>query len=200
MTKFQAFVLLALFLYTNAFAPKPAAAIPVSVPGIQPALGQTQPAIDSWLTDTIYQKISDVYKGEFQVVTKGLKVITTNPGGFYYNVLWTAMTDTPDLMLSVTLPEDFSLWGDMPVHVWIGSVDMTNPDDETAAVATGSLTVGPLFVPTGTSVFMTVHVRYSLSTLPSSTYLPKVYTFSATATGSGVSLVTSASMTGVLKW
>jgi hypothetical protein len=195
MTKVHAFLLVALFIYTNAFAPKPAAAIPAA----SPALGQTVPVAESWLSDTMYQRIDTAYNGEFQVVTKGLKVITTNPGGFYYNVLFSVPTDVPDLMLTVTLPEDFSLWGDMPVHVWVGNVDITNPDDETAILASGSLTVGPIFVPAGSSVFMDVHVRYSLPVLPSDTYLPKVYTFSASASGTGFGMTTSASMTGVLK-
>src|SRR5437016_10394173 len=118
MTKLHAFTLVVLFIYTNAFAPKPAAAIPAARPGVLPTLGQTAPEIDSWLTDTMYQRIDAVYNGEFQVVTKGSRVIATNPGGFYYNVLFTVGMDVPDLMLSVTLPEDFSLWGDRPIHVW----------------------------------------------------------------------------------
>lgn len=201
MTKVHAFVLALLFIHTNAFAPRPAAASPAS-PESQPALGQTVPGgatLDSWLTDTAFQRMAEVYNNEFQVVIKGSRVITTNPGGFYYNVLLTTLTDVPDLMISVTLPEDFALWGENPVHVWIGAVDLTNPDDETAILAGANLTVGPFFVPAGTQVFMDVHVRYSIPSLPSDTYLPRVYTFSASATGVGIALTTSASMTGTLK-
>lgn len=159
----------------------------------------TAPPMDSWLTDTIFQRVSDVYSDEFQVVTRKDAVTSTNPGGFYYNVLVTTSSDMSDFTLSVSLPQDFGTWGANCTHVWMNSFDVTSPDDETAVYAGGSLVFGPTFVPANTVVFMTVHVRYTLASLPSADYLPRVYTFSSSAGGGGFSATHFASMTGVLK-
>jgi hypothetical protein len=205
MTKLHALMLVLLFVYTNAFLTRPATGQDPAP--IAPPIGQTVPEgpMESWMTDTVFQRMADVYGNEFQVVTKGSKVVTTNPGGFYFNVLFRAPRDLSDLMIVVLVPEDFAYWGENSVHAWVDTFDVTLPDDETAVYAggpdpsAGAFKIGPLSGAAGSSVFVTVHVRYALASLPSATYLPRVYTFGALASSSAGGFSTSASMTGVLK-
>jgi hypothetical protein len=188
MTKLHVLALALLFLAAPSAAP--VAASPAAVPtdcGIE---------IESWLTDTQFNRLCPA---EFKVLTRDGCVITTNPGGFYYNILVTALEDNPDLEVTGTIPADFSLWGHNPVHVYINDFDVTGPDDADAVFAGDDLSFGPIAVAAGTRIFITIHVRYSLGCLPSVSYLPKVYTFWATATGHETVVNSSASMTGVLK-
>lgn len=188
MTKPSVFAILLALL--AAPGSTPVSASPTAVPidcGIE---------IESWLTDTEFNRLCPA---EFNVLTRKGCVITTNPGGFYYNILVTAVESVPDLEFTALIPADFSLWGNNPVHVYINEFDVNGPDDADAVYAGDDLSFGPVAVTAGTRILMTVHVRYTLDCLPSQDYLPKVYTFSAEATGSGSFEASSASMTGVLK-
>lgn len=159
--------------------------------------------ISSWLTDSAWLPMSDPSYGDnFSVVTRNrsLDVVATNPGGFYYNVLVVTTAPIADLTVVVDpIPADFGLWGANSTHVYVGEVDVTDPAREAAIPLGHALAYELHDVPAGTPVFMTVHVRYTLTRLPSTLYLPRVYTFSSGATGDGVSAASSASMTATKK-
>jgi hypothetical protein len=170
--------------------------------------------IQSWLSDSSWVPLSDpIYNDTFQVVTKAksLNVAATNPGSFYYNILVTTQEPVDQLTINVdALPKDFVLWGANAVHAWVGEVDITNPDTSTSYALGHSMTYTVSSVPANTTVFITVHVQFALATLPSSSYLPRVYDFGADATAywdeeedglldDPYFAESEASMTGVLK-
>lgn len=188
MTKLHALALIVLVL--AAPSATPVSASPAAV------LHDCGIEIESWLTDTEFNRLCPA---EFKVLTRNGCVITTNPGGFYYNILVTAVENIPDLEFTAAIPADFSLWGNNPVHVYVNEFDVNGPDDADAVYAGDDLSFGPIAVTVGTQILMTVHVRYTLECLPSGSYLPKVYTFLATATGNASVEIASSSMTGVLK-
>jgi len=187
MSKLRGFGFLLLFLGTSA--------VPAAIVSAAPAPIDCGVLVDSWITDTEFNPLDC----DFKVLTdRDGCVITTNPGGFYYNILVEALNDIPDLEIAATIPADFSLWGNNPVHVYINTFDINGPDDNDAVYAGDDLSFGPVAVSAGDQIFMTIHVRYTAGCI-SEGYLPKTYTFSALVTGTGFSESTSASITGVLK-
>lgn len=156
--------------------------------------------ITSWLSDSSWTPMS-AYQDTFKVVTRAnsLNVTATNPGSFYYNILVTTSQAVDHLTLTVDpIPGDFGLWGANAVHAWIGdhTVSSLQPD-ATPLGHSLSYETGPLAA--HSVVFVTVHVQYTLATLPSACYLPKVYAFSGSVMDGTSTLATSAQMTGVRK-
>jgi hypothetical protein len=156
--------------------------------------------ITSWLSDSGWNPMS-TYQDTFQVVTKSnsLKVVATNPGSFYYNILVTTSQAVDNLTLTVdALPADFGLWGTNAVHAWVGDHTVTSLQPDATPLG-HSLTYSTGPIAANSVVFVTVHVQYTLAILPSASYLPKVYTFSGSVTDGTITLGTSAAMTGVRK-
>ncbi|MBI3271864.1 MAG: hypothetical protein HYZ53_22925 [Planctomycetes bacterium] len=161
-------------------------------------------ALRSWLSDAAFVPLSDPqYNDAFRVLrqTGTQTVAGTVPGGFVLNVLATTSARIPCLRLTVPpLPADFSLSGAGALHAYVGGTEvaLAASNGPTPPCGPRPLTFEFRDVPPGVSVNLTIGLRYSLATLPSTTYLPRLYTFSATATAGCTTLRTASSATGTL--
>jgi hypothetical protein len=100
--------------------------------------------MQSWLTDT---SDSRYQVSQFRIVftpcvtSTGLqyKISSTNPGGFYYNVLYLTASDPTDVHFD--LGANFVTKGSMPVHVYIWDDSIANGGDGNGKVYTDAGTI-----------------------------------------------------------
>ena len=136
-------------------------------------------ATNGWLSDTSEQRIEVT---DFNIVftpSKGTyKISSTNPGGFYFNVLY--QTSADPTTISYTLANngngDFVTKGSMPVHAytwndldkdgkidyWGELTDITNKITTAQEPDLAKGTIRVKGVPTGTNVLITIHITFAL--------------------------------------
>lgn len=134
---------------------------------------------NGWLSDTSEQRIEVT---DFNIVftpSKGTyKISSTNPGGFYFNVLY--QTSADPTTISYTLANngngDFVTKGSMPVHAytwndldkdgkidyWGELTDITNKITTAQEPDLAKGTIRVKGVPTGTNVLITIHITFAL--------------------------------------
>ena len=126
-----------------------------------------------FLTDSSGLKLSDCSgiavdsNGEFLVVSNNRKITSTNPGQFYYNLVWTNDTNSPVTFTSLGLQGTNVLSaGTNSVHVLIYNASgfTANFDDvNTTGVPCGQpggTCKSPITVPAGQTLWLTWHVSY----------------------------------------
>jgi len=132
-----------------------------------------------WLSDTSEQRIEVT---DFNIVftpSKGsYKISSTNPGGFYFNVLYQTGADptTISYALANNGNGDFVTKGSMPVHAYIwndldkdGKIDywgeLTDVTNKITTAQEPDLAKGTIKVkgvPIGTNVLITIHITFAL--------------------------------------
>ena len=156
----------------------------------------------SWLSDTSDQRLPVT---DFRIVftpcvsSNGIcyKISATNPGGFYYNILYHVGTDPTTI--HYYLANDFATKGSMPVHAYIwndldhdGKIDywaeLTDVTNKITTAQEPGLTEGEIIVsgvPVCNNVLITIHVTFPLkgtngySFDEAKAFEGEVYTFSA---------------------
>jgi len=134
---------------------------------------------NGWLSDTSEQRIEVT---DFNIVftpSKGsYKISSTNPGGFYFNVLYQTGTDptTIHYTLANNGNGDFVTKGSTPVHAYVwndldkdGKVDywgeLTDITNKISTAQEPDLAKGTINikgVATGTNVLITIHITFAL--------------------------------------
>ena len=144
--------------------------------------------VNSYLTDSDFNPITYFDLVFVKDKAGGYRLVATNPGQFYYNIEvmndWPIAVDT--LTIDVSIPADFVLKGVVPIHVYLDGTDIT----DLCTIEGTTITVTN--VPTGSKVYVTVHLDYALKYQYSGTIYNtleefglKGYTFTVIISGSG---------------
>ena len=126
-------------------------------------------SVDGWMSDTEGRPIPD---NTFRLVVKknGI-IVSTNPGGFFYNI----QVSTPEwawnaLTITALIPSEFSLHGGKPVKVFLNGSQVYKGSDLSYTLTD---------IPANSVMTMQVHVKYGLIRSPISPPYPKTYIFDA---------------------
>lgn len=136
--------------------------------------------VDSWLSDSAFPPAPE---------DPSEVLITTQPDGFYYNVL-VEVEAAMNLTVRLRVPAGCALWDDTSVHVYLNGVEILAGD---------SLNILLLGLNAGDQLYVNLQVRPAATQIPAHS-LPRVYTFSASASGGGFHGTSFARMTGVPKF
>jgi len=179
---------------------------------------ETSPTtIEKWWSDTEFVPMSDPrYDNSFNVVVlkKSGKVTSTNPGGFYINIIISDVPATNSLSVVDTISGEIRPSGDFvkwpmfhgnPLHVYLNGIDITNKFDWNFdnKVLTINLKSGQSI--DGGELYITLHLKYALIgtklTKDEKALFPRVYTNLASATINGNRIDSSpATLTAHLKF
>jgi len=115
--------------------------------------------VNSYLTDetnliTSFDVVFTKYKSDIF----NYKLVATNPGQIFYSIEVTNEWFIPIeiLTISPSIPDDFILKGEMPIHVYLDGVDIT----ENCIIEGTSITITN--VPVTSSVLVYIHLDYGL--------------------------------------
>ena len=125
--------------------------------------------VDGWMTDTEGRPIPN---NTFNLVVKknGI-IVSTNPGGFFYNIqVSTLYWALNSLTISALIPPEFDLHSRKPVKVFLNGLQIYNGSDVSFSLTD---------IPANSVVIMKVHLKYGLIRSPISPPYPKTYIFDA---------------------
>ncbi len=125
--------------------------------------------VDGWMSDTEGNPIPD---NTFNLVVKknGI-IVSTNPGGFFYNLQVSAPEwGWNSLTISASIPADFNLHGGKPVKVFVNGLQVYNGSDLKHTLTD---------ISANSVVTMQIHLKYGLIRSPISPPYPKTYLFDA---------------------
>jgi hypothetical protein len=135
----------------------------------------TPPATSCFLTDSEFNLLNDCSGnpvasntgGTFQIVANGKQIVSTNPGEFYYNLIWTNTSGSSKTVVATFTETHLNTMGANSVHAFVfdssgftedlSAFDMVNQDGTPCGPA-GPCTIT---VPNGEILWLTWHLEYS---------------------------------------